>query len=172
MPARPKLTAAQWLEVEALYRAGAQSNQQIAEAYGVSETAVVKKAKQFGWIRATGAARRQLVEGKLIEQRGEGADGVGLNLDLGALIELQAEEDARTLNEAALGFREGIQRARAMLPHVETPGALKTTQDALHVAAAGYIRVRRLDDRPADRSDFESIVRKINEEDQRGASRG
>ena len=64
------------------------------------------------------------------------------------------------------------QRARAMLPGVETPGALKTAEDALHVAAAGYIRVGWLDDKPADKSNSESTVRRLLETDQREARRG
>ena len=50
--------------------------------------------------------------------------------------------------------------------------ALKTAEDALHVAAAGYIRVRWLADKPADKSDFEGTVRWLLEADQREARRG
>lgn len=162
MAGRPKLSAADWLEAEALFRAGALSNQEIASRFGVSETAIRQRARKAGWLRASADARQQLVEGKLLEQRAEGADASGLNI--GQIAELQAADDARVLTEAAELFRDGIRQAREMLPHCGTPDQIKKVMDAGQVAAVGYMRVRRLDARPPEASPFEATVKRLAQE--------
>jgi hypothetical protein len=157
--AHPKLSPANWLEAEGLYRAGALSNQDIATRYAVSEAAIRQRARKEGWIRATAATRNQLVEAKLLEQRGRSGDGSGLKLE--DLVDLQASDDARTLTEAAELFRDGIRKAKEMLPLCETPDQAKKVMDAGQVAAVGFIRVRRLDERSPDTGGFEAAITRL-----------
>lgn len=51
MPAAPKLTPEQWLEVRKLYHAGQLSISEIARQFDVSKTAIEKKAAKYGWQR-------------------------------------------------------------------------------------------------------------------------
>jgi hypothetical protein len=60
-----KAKAVDWVTVEADYRAGVKTLRAIASEHGISNVAIVKRAKKCGWVRDLSAAIRAKAEEKV-----------------------------------------------------------------------------------------------------------
>lgn len=59
-----------WEAIETAYRAGVLSLRDIGEQYGVTEGAIRKRAKKFGWVRKTGTQVRKMVRKPVRKRKG------------------------------------------------------------------------------------------------------
>ncbi len=154
-----RLTAEVWLQVETEFRAAVLGVDELAAKFGVHRNAISRRAKKEGWERVPGELKRQLVAAKLRAQTESVQVGVHAQLDA------DATHDAAVLNRAARTFDKILTKLEAAT--LATPDdailALKALAEANDKAAAGYSKVRRLDDKPPEASDFEASVRKLRE---------
>ena len=58
--------SANWIGIEAQYRLGLLSNVQIAQNYGITEGAIRKMAKKYGWVKDLSSQVREKVRDKLV----------------------------------------------------------------------------------------------------------
>ena len=103
-----------WEAIERAYRAGSLSIRTIAERQGVSDTAIRKKAKAFGWARDLSDQVRKEVRSKLV--RGEVRNDQGANCELDAeIIEEAAEEGARVVRSHRRDIRKATNLANLLM---------------------------------------------------------
>lgn len=98
---------ADWETIEREYRAGQLSIREIERQFGVSDTAIKKRAKKHGWSRDLAARVRQKAEEKLAV---EAAGGSG-NVDAQEIVEKAAERAAEVVRE----HRTDIKAARILV---------------------------------------------------------
>lgn len=91
-----------WQSVEIDYRAGIKSLRAMAAEYGVSEGAIRKKAKTYGWIRSLSKQIAQTAERELHIRTAEGEK------DTKKVVAANAEVVA----DVRMGQREDIRRSR------------------------------------------------------------
>jgi len=136
-----------WQEIESAYRAGSLSNRQIAKKYGVSESAIRKKAAAEGWVRTEKPTAHRPVATILPPIRefraiGEGRQTDPLKIGRDLALRLLDELDATTshigeiedLIEDETHEDANTRRRTAMMRAVSLPArsmTLKTIAQAL-----------------------------------------
>lgn len=135
-----------WIAIEGAYLAGGRSVCSIASEHGISETAIRKKAKKFGWVRDPSATVREKVKAHFSGVGScEGSSAVAARTMVDAVqssisfMEL-GEENAQRI----------MQRVKAMIGSVEAPRDLKTLVEANAGAVETIRRIRQLDDPVTD----------------------
>lgn len=100
-----------WASIEREYRTGVKSNIQIANDNGVTETAIRKKAKQFGWVKDLSAIIRAKAAEKVRAQEVRTEFGE----DSEQAIEQQVIEENATLQANVIReHRKDITKARSI----------------------------------------------------------
>lgn len=101
--------APDWEAIESAYRAGLLSIRAIADRYGVSDTAIRKRAKAHSWVRDLSDQVRKEVRNKLV--RGEVRKDQCANPEQDAeIVEQAAEEGAQVVRS----HRRDIRKASAL----------------------------------------------------------
>lgn len=62
--------ATDWEKIEAEYRSGQLSVRELGRKFGISDTAIHKRAKEHGWVRALASKVREAVTEKLVRSDG------------------------------------------------------------------------------------------------------
>lgn len=108
-----------WEAIERAYRAGALSIRTIAERFGVSDTAIRKKAKALNWARDLSDQVRKEVRSKLV--RGEVRNRQGANCEPDAeIIEEAAEEGAQVVRSHRRDIRKATSLANLLMDDLLT----------------------------------------------------
>lgn len=98
--ARTARSDANWIAIEAEFRAGIKSIREIAESHGISDTAIRKRAKAEGWEQNLRQRINMAVEEKLARTAAaEGEDVIEANANALASVELTQRSDIRNLRE-------------------------------------------------------------------------
>lgn len=150
MAAKPK--EVDWISVEADYRAGVMVNTAIGKKYGISHTAVQKRAKAEGWTRDLSkrieAAReakvsRAIVSDKVSKRRAATEkEVVEANSDMQSNVLLAHRSDIQALRKTVLGMagelgalaNGEIQSALEVVLDERCDGKSQTYQTALNKA--------------------------------------
>lgn len=156
---------ADWLAIEAHYRAGAQSVNSLAKEHGVSEGTIRARAKKHGWMRDPEGAKRELVKAAMA-----GVTKQGANYELRNVLETEAGQDVADM-------RLGLEVARLCLANLSRLAAktsdariLKVIADANRVSVETIRKIRGLDDQPEEANEVQAILarlRRIGEEVER-----
>lgn len=105
---------ADWEAIERAYRAGALSIRTIADRDGVSDTAILKKAKALGWERDLSEQVRKEVRNKLV--RGEVRDDQCANPERDAeIIDETAAEGAQVVCSHRRDIRKATNLANLLM---------------------------------------------------------
>lgn len=108
-----------WEAIERAYRAGALSIRTIADRFGVSDTAIRKKAKALNWTRDLSDQVRKEVRSKLV--RGEVRNHQGANCEPDAeIIEEAAEEGAQVVRSHRRDIRKATSLANLLMDDLLT----------------------------------------------------
>ncbi len=123
---KPPLTQGQWIEIRKLYHAGQLSVSEIGRQFSVSETAIRRMAKKYGWQRDLAPRVNQEVRLRLVVEDEKKADGSS-----GSSESTDSNQEVRT--------------ERALEPHpLAVPLTPEQEQQAVQQAAAvGVEAVRR-----------------------------
>jgi len=152
-----RLSKETWLQVEVDYRAGLGTNQELAEKYGIHPNAIGLRAKKYGWVRQPGEAKRQLVEAKMALHKQTVDETVA------ETVEREATADAAVLSKAAAMFDAAIDAAKEIIDMKPGAQTLNWAVTAGKAATAAFKDVRGLDKIAPEKSDFESVVRRLDE---------
>lgn len=114
-PDKAKRTAADWEAIEREFRAGTRSTREIGAEFGVSHTAIQKRAKEHGWTRDLAARVKAkadaLVSRGLVAREVSKEKAAETKITEALTVEVEAQVQARI----RLGHRTDIGRARALL---------------------------------------------------------
>jgi hypothetical protein len=160
---RSKLAPAQWIEIEAKYRATDTSVRELADEYEINEAAIRQRARKFCWVRQPAEAKRALVEARVA-----GITTQTPREATQALLDAQADLDAETLSASARFYRKVIGRAEDQL--TQDDGVAKPLVETVKLATEGYMKVRGLDKPDAKSNDSFSKIKALT--DQLRAERG
>lgn len=100
-----------WASIEREYRAGVKSNVQIANDNGITEGALRKKAKQFGWVKDLSAIIRAKAAEKVRDQQVRDKYEVD---DEQAIEQKVIEENATLQAQVIREHRKDVTEARAI----------------------------------------------------------
>lgn len=150
-----------WVSVEAAYRAGIEPVTAIGAKYGISHTAINKRAKKNGWIRNPGQAKRAIVDAHF--------SGVGAAVKPGVSAEVSGltRETIQSAAEQDIDDMErGLRIHRACLLNLEVcavgsqdPKEIKTIVEAAGAAVAAIRKIRGLDaPTPTDIDDIDAAI--------------
>lgn len=128
-----------WISIEGEYRANARPVKDIARRYQVSDTAILKRAKKYGWARDPQGTKREIVKAALAG----GTPGQTATLEV---ITAEADADVQDM-------QRGIRIARLCLLSLEQsaqterdPREIKTIVEASGAAIAAIRTIRGLND--------------------------
>ena len=108
-----------WRSIEAEYRAGQISIREIGRKYGVSHSAISKKAKKLGWTRDLGKKVRSKVKEKLAKQDAESVHPSKETEEAptaGDIVDMAAERGAQVITH----HRNDIQKLRETCESLRT----------------------------------------------------
>lgn len=144
--------AIDWVAIEGVYRAGKESVLGIANAYGISEAAIRKKAKQHGWIRDPEGTKRQMVRAAMAGSTNKSAKSAPAGItDAGtaAAAHTMEEEAAQDIADMRAGLevaRLCIRRLRDALEDTTDAKEIKTIAEANRISVETIRRIRGLDE--------------------------
>lgn len=158
-----------WAEVRAFYMTGQLSNREIARRFGISDVAIVHRAKKEGWTKdltrqvATGVKHAvlsaSLAKGALrpgAKQKATEAAVVAAAIEDGKKIVLNHMQLGRLISENGQMLAEVIRRRIEMADDLDEKALsfLARAHDSIAKAAATSVNIERqargLDDMPAD----------------------
>lgn len=129
-----RLTAEKWEEIKAIYAIGQEPVLTIAERFGVSHTAINKKAKSENWERLDGVTVAKAIESRAALKSEVSKVSKSMKLEtlhVETEIDKHAMIKAKTMRNSEL-LADAIP---AMIPLCDTPVQLKTLADANKVIA-------------------------------------
>lgn len=153
--AQAEKKAPDWVAIEGEYRAGVESVSALGKKYGISHTAINKRAKANGWTRNPEGTKRAIVKAHF--------SGVGQQVS----AEVSAVT-AETIRTAALDdivdMERGLRINRMCLVNLETaaqaesePRSIKVIVEATSAAIDSIRKIRGLDDPAAGNSPAPSL---------------
>lgn len=131
-----------WDSIEVHYRAGARSLRDIADEFGVNESAIRKRAKKYGWTRNPGALKRERVNARLAEGAQNGAR---LSPHVDAQWDSEVDADVADMDRGLRVFRQILERLETEVETVQGAKDLKVIGEAATIAVNGIRRIRGLD---------------------------
>lgn len=163
--AQQEKAAPDWVAIEGEYRAGVQSVRAIADAHGISEAAIRKKAKQKGWMRDPSATKRAIVNAHFASStEGSAHDGSHGGTQAGTQIALSTIEGAA--EQDIQDMERGLRINRLCLLNLEVAAKdakeakeIKLIVEAAGAAIAGIRKIRGLDTpTPTDAKDIDAAI--------------
>lgn len=133
---------ADWVVIETEYRAGQRSVREIASEHNISEGAIRKRAKKWGWVRDAAKTVRESVKAHMA---GAGAQ-MGTQEALRTAIEHATQSGIADMEQGLGNARRVLGRVAEMLEQVGEPKDLKTLNDANAAAIETIRRIRQLDE--------------------------
>jgi len=104
-----------WEAIEREYRAGARSVREIAAEFGVSHTAIQKRAKDHGWTRDLAARVKAKADALVAKEQVAKEVAAGNAVATAASEALTVEVEAKVQARIRLDHRKDIGRARVLL---------------------------------------------------------
>lgn len=155
--------APDWLAIEGKYRAGVESVRAIADAHGISEAAIRKKAKAKGWLRDPSATKRAIVNAHFASSH-DGSQGSQGGTQEGTQAAL--DNIAGAANEDIQDMERGLRINRLCLVNLEAAAAkaaepkdIKLIVEATGAAIASIRKIRGLDTpTPTDAKDIDAAI--------------
>ena len=134
-----------WLAIEGAYRAGIMPLREIGAAYGVSEAAIRKKAKQSDWLRDPTGTKREIVKG-LIAGITTGGTQQSAQEYAARTIYAEADKDAEYMGDCLGVAVKAVGKLNTMIDEASEPKDIKIIVDANKSAMETIRRIRGLDD--------------------------
>ncbi|MBF0292247.1 MAG: hypothetical protein HQK86_08835 [Nitrospinae bacterium] len=142
---------ANWLEIEAEYRAGEISIMEIGRRHGVTDTAIRKKARQKGWVRDASGVKREMVKSHLAGVSGKSSEGSSVSelIRTSAMTDIEVMEAGAELYALIVKDLNRQVRAKTETGGLD-PKEAKTIADAAGVAIEKYRLIKGLNDPKSD----------------------
>ena len=145
-----KLSDAQWGDIRTAWIATDRAVRDIAREFGVSDTAVNKRAEKEGWGPRNSPARKRAI----VANHAAGLKSclqTKPNQNPAELAILDAaEQDIQVMRTAANVARIALERCEALIPHEDDPRNIKTLTEAARGALETYRKARNLDEPSSD----------------------
>lgn len=138
-----------WLTIEGAYRAGVMPLREIGAAYGVSEAAIRKKAKQCDWLRDPTGTKREIVKG-LIAGITTGGTQQSAQEYATRTIYSEADKDAEYMGDCLGVAVKAVGKLNTMIDSAEEPRDIKIIVEANKSAMETIRRIRGLDEPVSD----------------------
>ena len=134
-----------WISIEGAFRAGVMPLREIGSAFGVSEAAIRKKAKQNNWLRDPTGTKREIVKG-LIAGISTGGGSQSAQEYASKSIHIEAEKDTEYMGDCLDVAVKAVRKLHGMIDSAGEPRDIKIIVEANKSAMETIRRIRGLDD--------------------------